>query len=310
MKNIYKEYQQSFLLEPTKLNRLLDKIHERLADHTHTALHDSFEAFLTGDRREEMTTLEDVLALDNSRKHKVERLIILCSAATHDAAKPEHEVQVDFGFPKTSSATPGGTTKVVTISVRSDAAAWASRTLSEVEEQVERTWLHYTRPTSWLLFLAVLLTVVLFVVVITSPLVSLRDTARSDSLWLQRSDVDRIEAMLREHPTLTDENLREIATMQLRNVLGLSTPPRPIPPPNQVARTLFLGVPLSVVLACVLVLVKTCYPTAVFLWGDEVDRYAHTMQRRKIIWNTIISVIVVGVLSKSLFEGLSGWLPR
>jgi hypothetical protein len=309
MKHIHKEYQQAFLLEPTKLNRIVDKIHERLADHPHCALRDSFEASLTGDRREEMTTLDDVLALDNSRKRKVERLIILCSAATPNAAKPEHEVQVDFGFLKTGSATPGSTPKAVAISVRSDATSWASRTLSEVEEQVERTWLHYTWRL-WLVFLGILLAVVLFIVVITSPFISLRDSTRADSLWLQSSDVDRIEAMLREHPTLTDENLREIATMQLRNVLGLSRPPRSIPPPNQVARTLFLGIPLSVILVCVLVLIITCYPTAVFLWGDEVDRYANTVQRRKIIWNIISGVIVVGVLSKFLFEGVSPWLPR
>jgi hypothetical protein len=309
MKHIDKGYQQSFLLEPTKLNRLVDKIHERLADHTNSVSHDSFEVFLAGSRHEEMTTVDDVLALDNSRKHKIERLVIVCSASTPDAVRPEHEVQVDFGYPKPSSTPPSSIMKVA-ISVRSDTGAWASRTLSEVEEQVERTWLHYTWHTSWLVFLGILLAVMLLVVVITSPFFSLRDSMRADSLWLESSDVDRIEAMLREHPTLTDENLREIATMQLRNVLGLSRPPRSIPPPNQVARTLFLGVPIFVVLACILVLVMTCYPTAVFLWGDEVDRYANTLQRRKIIWNIIIGVTVVGVLSKSLFEGMSGWLPR
>ncbi len=36
MKHIDKGYQQSFLLERTKLTRLVDKIHERLADHTNT----------------------------------------------------------------------------------------------------------------------------------------------------------------------------------------------------------------------------------------------------------------------------------
>jgi hypothetical protein len=61
-----------------------------------------------------------------------------------------------------------------------------------------------------------------------------------------------------------------------------------------------------------------CIPTppaeprknAVFLWGDEVERYNNTLQRRRIVWNIIVGVTVVGVLSKFFFEGLSGWFPR
>jgi hypothetical protein len=127
-------------------------------------------------------------------------------------------------------------------------------------------------------------------------------------LWLKGADVDRIEAMLGDHPTITDENLREIAAMQLRNVLGLPRPHRSIPL-NQITRTLSLAVPLIVVFACGLVLIG-CYPRAVFLWGDEVERYASVVQRRKIICNIIIGVAVVGILSKFFFEGLSYWLPR
>jgi hypothetical protein len=308
MKHIHKEYQRPFLLEPTKFNRLVGKVHERLGDHTNSTLYDRFEVFLAGSRREEMTTVDDVLALDNSRKQKIERLVIICSASTSGAARPEHEVQIDFGYPKPSSSVPNSTTKIVDVSVRSDDNAWASRTLAEVEEQAERTWIHYSRPiASLILVLAVLLPVALFF--LTFPLIPLRFVQTSpNTLWLMSSDVDRIDAMLREHSTLTDENLREIATMQIRNVLELPRPARSIAP-NQITRTLFLAVPLIVVFACVLVLV-TCYPSAVFLWGDEVERYNNILQRRKIIWNMIVGVTVVGVLSKFFFEGLSYWLPK
>jgi hypothetical protein len=116
--------------------------------------------------------------------------------------------------------------------------------------------------------------------------------------------------MLKERPALTDEQLREISTMQLRNVLGFPRRQTSIQP-NEVIRALFLVVPLSVVVVCIIVLINTCYPSAVFLWGDEVDRFANTVQRRKLLWNMIIGVIVVGLLSKLLFEGLSlFWLPH
>ena len=66
MINVHKEYHQAFLLEPTKLGRLVDRIHERLSDHQATESHDLFEVFFTGNRREELTTLDQVLDLDNS----------------------------------------------------------------------------------------------------------------------------------------------------------------------------------------------------------------------------------------------------
>ncbi len=127
MTQIHKEYERYFLLEPTKLTRLIDKIHERLADHPHTSTHDYFTAFLRGNRREELTNVDDVLALDNSHKHKIQRLLIVCSASTAGSVRAEHEVEVDFpSLESPTSTTPeagGGTKKAaVAISVRSDTA--------------------------------------------------------------------------------------------------------------------------------------------------------------------------------------------
>jgi ABC-type Fe3+ transport system permease subunit len=112
--------------------------------------------------------------------------------------------------------------------------------------------------------------------------------------------------MLAQRPTLTDEELREISTMQLRNVLAARRAPRQTQE-NQTRRTLFLVVPLSVVVVCIVILLATCYPSAVFLWGDEVERYASTLQRRKVIWGIIIGVTVVGVSSGFLFEHVASW---
>jgi hypothetical protein len=155
-----------------------------------------------------------------------------------------------------------------------------------------------------------ILLVVLLFFSMMSPFFSFSGAApRADTWWLSSSDIDRIKAMLKEHPALTDEQLREVSTMQLRNAIGFPKQHTSVQA-NEVARALFLVVPLSVVVAGIIVLLKTCYPSAVFLWGDEVDRYSNVVQRRKIVWNIIIGIAVVGVLSKLLYEGLSLWLPR
>jgi hypothetical protein len=90
--------------------------------------------------------------------------------------------------------------------------------------------------------------------------------------------------------------------MQLRNVLHMGTNSQPSG--WTIRRKVFLGVPLLIVLACAVYIVAKCYPNAVFLWGDEVERYNKMLQTRRIVWNIIIGVIVVGVLSNFLYAGL------
>ena len=97
MKQIYKEYAQPFLIEPTKLNSVVNKIHERLGDHAGTATRDSFEVFMSGNRRETLHGVEAVLALENSSRQRIQRLTVVSSSVTTGASRPEHEVQVDFG---------------------------------------------------------------------------------------------------------------------------------------------------------------------------------------------------------------------
>jgi len=305
MKNVYKEYEKPFLLEPTKLGRLVDKVHERLGDHANTTVHDSFEVFLSGDRREEMTDVEDVLAIDNSRKHQIKRLVIACSASTAGAARPEHEVQVDFGGQRPSSS-PGLSTKIVSISVRSDAAGWASRTLSEVEEQVERSWLPQATPSVAVLLGIALALLVLFAVI---PPTSLRVAPDSRVMWLSDSNLDTVATMLARGQTLGEEQLRKVVTMQLRNVVDVERPQHSSSS-MQTRRAWFLVVPLLVVIGCIITLLARCYPGTVFLWGDGVNRYQGTVQLRKVLWGVIIGIVVIGALANSLFAGLSTWVPR
>lgn len=298
MINVQKEYQKSFLVEPSKLGRLIDKIHERLRENQNAPLQDMFQVFFTGDRREEMTELDDVLALDNSRKKKIKRLAITCSSSL-GAAKSDKEVQVDFARPKPTGT---GTTNIVAVSVRSDNVAWANSTFAEVEEQVERYWLDYERPIVVLLVL-LLLALILIASQIVPPGLSL-----SSNWWLTSSDLDRIEEMLAQRPTLTDEDLREVSTTQLRNILDARRATRS-PQQYWTRRTLIWAVPLLVVVACVIILLTT-YRGAVFLWGDEVRRYESALQRRKAIWGIIIGITLLGVSASFFSEAISSWLPH
>jgi hypothetical protein len=275
MTQIDKEYTQPFLIEPTKLTRIVDKIHGRLHEHADTTTHDSFEVFMSGNRREAMDNVDAVLALDNSSRQKIQRLILSCTAASPSASRPEHEVQVDFGKPR-ATGPPGATTKVVEISVRSEVPGWVRHTLSEVEEQVERTW--QSRPhLLGILFVALLLFLLGAILFrassVEGPALTL-DILRS--MWLRDRDIERLERMVGQNRTLTDEEMREIFTRQLRNVLDDAKPPQSAKK-GQTRQAVLTLVPIGIVLVCFIVLL-TSYPSNVFLWGDEVGRYANILR--------------------------------
>lgn len=296
---IHKQYDRSFLLETTKLVSLVNTIRDRLADHHGTTAHDSFQVFLSGDRVEELTDVDEVLALDNSRKRKIQRLVIVCSASTPGAAKAEHEVHVDFGRMKTGSMNKKNT--VVAINVRSDDSPWANRALADVEEQVERTWVHYGP--LWVAFLVMLLAILLLFLSLVEP----RPQAIpfTASMWLLDKDLDRVQTMVPEGRVISDQELREVVTMQLRNVLEAERPTVKKSP----RRVLLIGIPVIFLLVCLMVLMITCYPKAVFLWGDEVTRHKDMVQRRKWLWGVIVGVAVIGLLGKLLAEGVLPSFP-
>jgi hypothetical protein len=303
MKQIHKEYDRPFALEPTKLTRLMDNLHERLRDHGNAQPQDRFKIFLSGNRQEELDSLDAVLALENSRKQKIQRLLITSSVGAEGASRPEHEIQVDFAGNATDPNKRTKNVKVVAVSVRSNLAGWASRTLSEVEEQVERTWQRHFQST----FMLVTLLICVFIVLI-SQFVSFNSRNLAQQQWLSGADLDRLEQILDQNRTMTDEEVREIETREFKNILE-DQRPKQLPQKGRTRQIIFIGIPFLTVIGCGFTLLLTCYPKTVFLWGDETERYASMLQRRNRLWTIIIGVMVIGVASKFFSASLDSLLP-
>ena len=190
----------------------MDIAHDRLGEHRTTTKDDKFEVFLSGQRHEEMTGVDDVLELDNSRKSRIQRLLITSSASTEGDSRPEHEIQVDF------DGRSVGQSKI-TVSVRSDDAGWSDRALSEIEGLVERTWLTDVPHRVALAVGAILVAVFLLLLLLSSlgswtlPIVT---PMLCGCVFVTSTASSKI---LKQNRTITDEEMREIATKQLRNVL-------------------------------------------------------------------------------------------
>jgi hypothetical protein len=181
---------------------------------------DHFELFLSGNRVEEVATLDEVLAAENSRQNAVRRLMLTSSVSVPGEVRPKHEVQVDFdprSERRSSSGSPSTQPKI-TVTIRSDASGWASRTLSAVEEQIERTRLQDIGQRGALV--AILLMLLLLLIALVGPSVQLTPSTTDilRRMWLTDADLDHVEKLLAPGKALTDEELRDVMTRQLRNM--------------------------------------------------------------------------------------------
>ncbi len=311
MKAIHKEYNRAFILEETKLTRLVEVVHGCLAN-PGSVTKDRFEVFAGRDRVEEATTLDEVFETENSRKNPVHRLVLTCSAPAPSPGHGDHEIQVDFASAaKETFATPAATTLGIIVSVRSDVPGWSSRTLSAVEEQVDRTRFDDIGHRGALAAFAILLLILLVGLLATYlPFRLSTDSTIGRTMWLTEADIQKLSAAVDANETLTDEQVRELITMQLRNLadyLGVTVgnrPPAPVPASNRSKwEVVLLFGPLVVLMATALFLVR-CYPNALFLWGDAIGRYENLKQTRSFLWSVLIGTAIVGVLTNAFKAGL------
>jgi len=293
------EYYLPFKLDETKLTAIVDTAHEHLVGAQHVLLTDRFEVFFSEVDREELNSLDEVLALENSRARRIQRIIVICASALQPSNAMEREIEIDFGAKKRN--TSGGRSTVVSINIQSNDAVWARHALSAVEQQVERTWQRYTVAGIWLLVIVAATGVMFFSL---SPSMRPSPTVTSSTMWLNGSDLDRAQLLLTKGNVLSEEDSREVLTMQLRNVVRDQTTDSQISPKAE-RRFYLLAAACLFVLGCAVMLLAMCYPHAVFYWGDGKERYESALTMRGVIWTILRSVTIVAIVG-SIFAGIVG----
>ncbi len=135
------------------------------------------------------------------------------------------------------------------------------------------------------------------------------------TMWLSEADIHQLAKSIEPNKTLTEEQVREIVTMQLRNVVSdfgeptsTQIPSSPKSKSRALVGALLLFGPVVVVIATAIYLLVHCYPNALFLWGDAIGRYEHLKQTRTILWPIIIGTAVVGLLTNAFRAGLLSYL--
>jgi hypothetical protein len=292
------EYTFPFKLDETKLTAIVDTAHEYLGDAQYTLLPDRFEVIFSEVDREELSSLDTVLALDNSSSRKVQRVVMTSASVPQASNTLGREIEIDLGQKKRNSS--GSRSTIIAINIQGDDATWARHALSAVEQQIERTSQRYTVGLVWLILFVAAFGTLFFSL---EPSMRPPPTVDSYTMWLTSSDLGRVQQMLAKDDVLSEQDFKEVLTMQLRNVAGEQTEQQ-ISPKAKLKFYLISGGCLFV-LGCAVLLLAVCYPHAVFYWGDGKDRYESLLTMRNVIWNIIRSVTIVAVIG-SIFASTFG----
>jgi hypothetical protein len=288
-----------FEVEPTKLTKLLQVMHEKLAGPGDQS--DSFVVYMVDNHSAQLQTLDEVLALDNSKKHRIVRLQIHSQRRINNNTSPQSEIDVDFGvtFKSGTSSQTG-----VTIEVAGQSRVWVADALSEIEQQVERSWVQHGPPivSIVLIFFATLLAIFMSLL---GPRFETGETARAlaTSMWLTGHDISPYTEKLSRSEALTEDEQRQIFSRQMANVNSL------FEHYDQIERESFKSARgtllAAVAIAAVgIILFIRGYPASVFLWGDEKSRQETRERVKRVLWPVLLAISLIPVVVQLFLPGL------
>jgi hypothetical protein len=289
---INKEYRSPFVVEQSKLTRLLSVVDNALQPHG-SCYSKSFEARLADERSISTDSLQHILELDNSERSRVGRLIIKCQARPKPAGDPVHAIEIDFnGRPKTE------------VRLKVTSADWkvARETISVAEEQIERMlergFFHNIFVRADETFIAIVMMMV--TVTLIGGLIggifggAATDSQISRSMWLTQADLVEIAPNVQNGDALAPEQGADILTRQIRNLIDQH---RPSPVSAFTDWRIILMVLPAVIAVGALFALRFCYPPAVFLWGDAEEWYKRLLARRTWIWNVVVVTLGLSIIA-------------
>src|SRR5262249_14768145 len=116
----------------------------------------------------------------------------------------------------------------------------------------------------------------------------------ANNMWLTAADLQELQ------PYLTDPSLKkDLGSVVLARQVGNASRSRESGFSWRSLtqwRTILVLAPAIIIVVAFLYLFISCYPPAVFLWGDAEEEYKALVNKRRFIWSTIIASLFVGIL--------------
>ncbi len=296
LNRVSKDYSYSFAIDKPKLDRILNIFEDKFAGQEEK-LTTNYELSLLNRKKIELKTLDEVLQLDNTVRNPITSLSLTVRGTSETDQQYSH-----IGFTNREEDN-------ISLTVSSSDAKWANRLFAEVEEQLERTflanWVYKTvkRSNSAFVFIVQLSLLIGCAAFGTWLLTHQQEDGTSDA---------QIAELVRQIDTITSTEgkvdfLFELRKLEIEKAIKKKGAPSLASNFKKLLsfRTLFMSLPLIIIVGCMVYLFKYCYPRAVFAWGDYGDHYALILSRRRTLWTVVMLSLLLGIISNLFVFGLS-----
>ncbi len=280
--HLTKSYSSPFVLDKGKLVRI-SSVLQADTDANSGGQSKYTVTFRTG-RRVALSSVDDVISLDNSSADPVTALEIESSRAGTNAS---------ITFRR-------GVFSDVSFHIYSGDNKLANQLYGELDEQLERTRVKTLMPrvagTTSKLTLTVATIVILLLGFLTIVLGPPESENQSFNMALRqralaaRTDSEKLQIIL-------DKTLRDLQPNEPSRRGTIDRFPF-------TGRALFMALPVAIVWSVFMYMVWTCYPWAVFAWGDGEQRYNDIVRRRQMLWTVVVVAILLGIVSNLFVASL------
>jgi hypothetical protein len=287
----------SFVLNKLKLSRLCEVIEERCRRYPEKGYCEKeFTVTINEQKEAKVGSLEEVLRFDNGPKNPITEIEI-SYRLFKDKERKERVLAVIVDY--------DGSKQRIAVAVGGEDLDGIRQLISELEEQVERAFLHGLE--NWLgshkdgtAAAIVLIAAVLVFSVLVLPLIQ-----KSESRKLSLSDEARSELLEKATKAKTAEEKIDVIYAFVKSTSSKEQPSFDIESALRNWRTYCILLPAMIIAASIIYLFLSCYPRYVFEWGDAEDQYKKIIERRKTVSTVIIGAFVVGALASLFVAGIT-----
>jgi hypothetical protein len=130
----------------------------------------------------------------------------------------------------------------------------------------------------------------------------------ASTMWLTPPEIEVYASKLSGGP-LSENDAKNLTSQQLRNLSNVLQQEEKETHPS-LAPALTTFVPLVVVIALGLFIIVVCYPSVVFLWGDEKDRQLWRDSAKRYLWPLLLAITFVPIVSRLYLSGIIDGLVK
>lgn len=297
--SILNSYEGAFILEKTKLIRIIDVIEKSFQKTPNGSIQKSFLTKFNNGKEASLGTIDEVFNLDNGIKNKVTELKIRYE-------KEENKIDVHFDGDRK--------TPVIYIGIESDNLQWSNESFAEIEEQTERTrqtgWVYEMKGStgkdviSYVALIVMLAMVAIVSFALPSSLEGLSERNVIKQQLLSEADTiqtyeDKINFLFNVTKEITLDGHKQQETKSNSTLKGEN-------------KSLFSNwevyliiVPVLIIIGILWYLIRNCYWLFGFIWGDMEEAYQKSVEQRKMLWNILFGSLILGMLSNLFVFGLT-----